>query len=136
MRVQLVVAFAALSAFAQSANDIRLWVAVRQHILNDDAYFEQQVRGSALPVLEGTIVSMEPATRPHTLRIGIETPLVAELRLRIGRADQGARMHTTPARKSKIRFAHAVAESYTKQPFMITAAIEEMELDYEDEAAR
>jgi hypothetical protein len=130
--------FVALGAFAQSANDIRMWIALRQQILNDPTgkFFEENLRGAAPPVLEGTIVAMEPETRPHTLMIGIETPLVAELKLRIGRADQGARMHTTPPRKSKIRFRHAAFDSYTRQPFLVTATIDEMDLDYEDEAAQ
>jgi hypothetical protein len=74
---------------------------------------------------------MEPATRPHTLMIGIETPFVAELRLQIQRNGESARMPTTPVRKSKIYFRTALPVSMTKQPFVLTAVVDEMELDYE-----
>jgi hypothetical protein len=89
------------------------------------------LKASSLPVTTGTIVAMEPEQRPQTLMIGIETPLVAELRLQILRHGQPARMNTTPARRTRIHFNAAAVQSFTARPFLLTATIDEAEIDYE-----
>lgn len=132
-RLILTAAMAAGAAglWAQTVQQQMMWVSIRQQLLRDPEYFEV-VRGSGLPLFEGTVVSMDPPQRPGTLMIGIETPLVAELRLRITRQGEPARMRTTPAKKSKIRFRTAVVEGFTRQPFLLMASIDELDLDFED----
>jgi len=127
----LLVILTATVLFAQTQPGLDEWVKLRQALLGGETTVEQ-LRESSLPVTEGTVVAMEPATRPRTLLIGIETPQIAELRLEIQRDGAPARMHTTPPRKSKIRFRAAEPVSFTKRPFVLTARIDEMDLDFEE----
>ena len=123
-------------ALAQTQGDLQAWVKLRAGLLQDESAWER-IRELPLPVTEGTVVGMEPATRPRTLLVGIETPQIAELRLEIRRDGQPARMHTTPPWKSKIRFRAAAPASFAKRPFLLTATIDEMDLDFvESEGAR
>ncbi len=132
MSFRLFAPLVAACALAQSAGDVSYWLNLRKSVLKDDAYFDQ-LRDAGMPAIEGTIVTMEPSLRPHTLMIGIETPLVAELRLEIQHDGQNARLNTTPALKSKIRFHMAMPKSVRKQPFVLTATVDEMNLDYEQD---
>lgn len=120
-----------LAAFAQEANVTAEWKRMRERLLVDETYIDE-VRGGQLPVSEGYIVAMEPAVRPHTLLIGIETPLVAELKLRLLRDGAPARLTATPARKTKIHFRSAQIESFTRHPFVLTATTEDSGIDYDE----
>ncbi len=71
---------------------------------------------------KGTLISMTPAVRPKELILGIENPSVPDVTLKLdsalpGKMEPGA----------QIEFA-GVAKSYTKEPFMVTFAVEKSAL--------
>ena len=131
MKIGLAGLFIPVLLAAQTVTGLDAWLKLRRALIAGETTLEQ-LRESTLPVIEGTVVTMEPATRPRTLLIGVETPQIGELRLEIRRDGQPARMRTTPPRKSKIRFRAAEAVSFTKRPFVLTAVIDEMDLDFEE----
>ena len=88
-----------------------------------DHYFEAELKGSAVPELEGTLVEARPACRPSELRIAIELPngspnppaeigLKFETRLK-GHPTLGTEIHWT-----------GVPTAFSRDPFLLTMDVE------------
>jgi hypothetical protein len=105
---------------AKSNPQLALFLNVKKELTGADgaAYFENNMKGKALPEFEGTLVSTNPETKPKELVVGISGS-TAEITVKLdaplaGKMDPGA----------KIKFKDSVPESFTKEPFMLTVTAE------------
>ncbi len=110
-------------AAARANPMLALWKRVHQELASDHgaAYFENSMKGALLPggaegvkKFRGRLVSAVPAGRPRLLVLAIENPAKPDATLKLdsplsGKMEPGA----------EISF-EGVAESYTKDPFMVT----------------
>jgi hypothetical protein len=105
---------------AKENPELALWKSVKDQLIaaNGEAYFNDQLKDHAVPKLKGKLVSMKPAIRPKELVLAIQTPDAPEVTLKLenplpGKADKG----------TEIAF-EGVPTAFTKDPFMLTFAIE------------
>ncbi len=119
-------------AAARANPMLALWKRIRTELQSDTgpAYFENNMKGAALPAnvngvakLKGKIISMVPATKPKEIIVAIENPNVPDATLRLdsalpGKMEPGA----------EIEF-DGVAESYTKDPFMVVFSVEKSHIE-------
>lgn len=119
-------------AAAKANPMLALWKRVKQELQGPDgaAYFENNMKGAALPAgvngvtkFKGKIVSMTPETRPKEIVLAIENGTTPDATLKLdsalpGKMDAG----------SEIEF-DGVAESYTKDPFMVTFNVEKSHVE-------
>lgn len=119
-------------AAARANPMLALWKRIKTELLSPDGstYFENNMKGAALPggvngvtKLKGTLVSMSPATRPKELVLAIENSNTPDVTLKLdsalaGKMEPGA----------EISF-DGVAESYTKDPFMVTFTVEKSHIE-------
>ena len=102
--------------------DLKLWSSLRRSLVAADGedFFQQNLKGFALPVMIGTLISSTPAERPTILVIGLSNPATPEIRLRL-KDDSGADapLKGPIAPGSQIRF-EGVPTAFTKDPFMLT----------------
>jgi tetratricopeptide (TPR) repeat protein len=118
---------AAVDKAAEEANPaLALWRSVKKELLSDGgtAYFEKSMKGALLPggangvtKFKGKLV-FSTAAKPKELVLGIEKAEAAEVTLKLdgvlpGKMEAGA----------EIEF-DGVAESFTKDPFMVTFTLE------------
>jgi len=111
---------------------LTLWVkTLKENLLKPDGdmFFEMNVKDAALPggangvtKFKGKIVSMTPATRPKEVELAIEKPGVADAKLVFETALPGK---MEPGEELEFE---GVAKSMTKEPFMITFAVEKDQL--------
>ncbi|MBM3793034.1 MAG: hypothetical protein FJW31_02995 [Acidobacteria bacterium] len=96
-----------------------LWLQLKEGLnaAGGDQYWEQ-IKGSALPKFKGKVVSATPPARPKEIIVGISGAEVSEVKLileqPVGKVDPGL----------EIEFEGAVPKEFAKDPFMITADIE------------
>ena len=114
-------------AAARANPMLALWRRIKTELASEQgaSYFENNMKGAALPggvngvtKFKGRIVSMTPEIRPKELVLAIENPNTADVTLKLdsalaGKMEPGA----------EIEF-DGVAESYTKEPFMVTFNVE------------
>ena len=105
----------------QSDPQKALWLAVRKELVgpNGPAYFESNVKGTGLPKLKGTIISVKPATRPKEIVLALASVEQPEITLKVNEAMAG-----TAAAGTQIEFEEAVPTAFTPEPFMLTAEID------------
>lgn len=89
---------------------------------NGQQQFDSQVKGSQLPKFRGKLVSQSPETRPKQLVIAVEDPTKPDVTLNFetplpGKADPGTTLEFV-----------GVAQSFNKEPFMITMDAERKNL--------
>jgi tetratricopeptide (TPR) repeat protein len=104
---------------------LALWKSIKETLIGPDgqAYFEKNMKGAMIPTpFTGKLISMEPATRPTTLVIGVENGAVPDATLRFetplpGKADPG----------TVLSFS-GMPESFTKDPFMVTFSMDKKNL--------
>jgi hypothetical protein len=107
---------------------LTLWVkTLKENLIKDDGdmFFEMNVKDAALPggangvmKFKGKIVSMTPANRPKEIDLAIEHAGVADAKLTFEAALPG-KMETG----EELEF-DGQAKSFTKEPFMITFAVD------------
>jgi hypothetical protein len=111
---------------------LALWRSIHQELVSDGgaAYFENNMKGAGLPggvngvtKFKGKLVSMTPAVRPKELVLAVEDPSKPDVTLKLdsplpGKMDPGG----------DIEF-DGVADSYTKDPFMVTFTVEKGHLE-------
>lgn len=119
-------------AAAKANPMLALWKSIHQELVGDGgvAYFENNMKGAALPggangvtKFKGKLISMTPATRPKELVLAIEDSNKADVTLKVDSPLPG-KMEPD----GMIEF-DGVAESYTKDPFMVTFAVEKSHIE-------
>ena len=104
-----------------------LWFAVKTSLTGDNgpAYFASNVKDAELPggangvkTFSGTILTVEPAEKPTRITVGIEDPTKADATLLFTTAIPAAAL-TKIKVGEKVDFS-GVAESFTKDPYMLT----------------
>ncbi len=119
-------------AAARANPMLALWKSIHQELISDGgaAYFENNMKGAALPggvngltKFKGKLISMSPPVRPKELVLAIENPDTPDVTLKLesplaGKMEPGA----------EIEF-DGVADSYTKDPFMVTFTVEKSHVE-------
>lgn len=108
--------------------ELALWKKIRDALSATDGehYFESELKGSAVPELQGILVEARPICRPVELQVAIHLPndtqdqredVVLKLEKPLtGKPDTGSEFHWT-----------GVATAFSKEPFLLT-----MDLDPSD----
>ncbi len=123
--------FEAEEALERANPSLGLWKRVRGELQHEggEAYFTDSVKGYSLPggangvaKFKGKLVSMTPEVRPKELVLAIENPDHPDATLKLdsalpGKMEPGA----------EIEF-EGVADSYTKDPFMLTFVVEKSKI--------
>jgi len=120
-------------AAAEKANPmLALWKSIHKELESPDgaAYFENNMKGAALPggvngvtKFKGTLISTAPAVHPKELVLAIEDPTKPDVTLKLDSALPGK---MEPG--GEIEF-DGVADSYTKDPFMVTFQVDKTHID-------
>ena len=119
-------------ADAKAHPDIALWKTIKEALTgaNAQSYFDSSMKDALLPggangvqKFSAHVISMEPATRPKTLVVGIENATTPDATLKFetplpGKVEPG----------TFISFS-GVAESYTANPFMVVFNVERKNLE-------
>ncbi len=104
-----------------------LWYGVKQQLTGDNGatYFSNDVKDTELPggangvkTFSGTILTLDPADKPTRITVGIEDPTKADATLLFTTAIPAAALDKLKV-GGKVDFT-GVAESYTKDPYMLT----------------
>jgi hypothetical protein len=108
---------------AQGDPQVALWTGIKRELNGPDGqqYFEDNVKGAALPRLTGTLASAlinEGVSRVILKMAESEQP---EVTLVVHNG--AARVRGTPAVGTKIEFS-GIAREFTKRPFMLTFDVE------------
>ncbi len=92
------------------------WLAIKENLTGaDSAKFWGEMKGKALPELQGTVVSAKPAVKPKVVEIGITAPGTAEVTLTA--PETPARCKLDPG--AVIKFKDVEAKDFTANPFML-----------------
>jgi len=119
-------------AAARANPMLALWKSIRKELQSDGgaAYFENNMKGALLPggangvtKFKGKLVSMSPAVRPKELVLAIEDSTRPDVTLKLDSALPGK---MEPG--GELEF-DGVAESYSKDPFMVTFTVEKTHVD-------
>ncbi|HLH39904.1 MAG TPA: hypothetical protein VKX39_12210 [Bryobacteraceae bacterium] len=119
-------------AAARANPMLALWKRIHQELASENgaAYFENSMKGALLPggaegvtKFRGRLISATPAERPRTLVLAIENPDKPDATLKLdsplsGKMEPGG----------EISF-DGVADSYTKDPFMVTFSVEKGQIE-------
>jgi len=119
-------------AAARANPMLALWKSIVKELHSDggQAYFDNNMKGAVLPGgvnnvarFKGKLVSTSPTLRPKELVLAMEDPARPDVTLRLdsalpGKMDPGG----------DIEF-EGVADSFTKDPFMVTFTVEKSKID-------
>jgi tetratricopeptide (TPR) repeat protein len=107
--------------FEKSNPQLALWMKIKAALAdtNGDDYFNNQLKGAAVPQLKGTLVDAKPACRSKELLIAVplpdaQQPLQAEITLKLD-----APLTGKPELNAEIQF-EGVPSAFTKDPFMLS----------------
>jgi hypothetical protein len=116
--------------FSKNNPMLAFWRQVKQGLTGDgSAAYAEAMIGSALPgnqvpdgKFRGKLISATPETRPKELKLAIETPMIADVTLKLteplpGKMDPGG----------EIAFS-GVAKEFSKDPFMVTFEVEKEDI--------
>jgi tetratricopeptide (TPR) repeat protein len=118
-------------AEAKSHPDLALWKNIKEALTgaNAQSYFDGSMKGAQLPggannvqKFTAKVISMEPASKPKSLVVGIENGTTPDATLKFETALPGK---VEPG--TEIKFA-GVAQSYTASPFMVVFDVERKDL--------
>jgi len=116
--------------FEKSNPQLALWMKIKAALAdtNGDDYFNNQLKGSAVPKLKGTLVDAKPACRSKELLIAVplpdaQQPLQAEITLKLD-----APLTGKPELNAEIQF-EGVPGAFAKDPFMLTLDVEKAKVD-------
>jgi hypothetical protein len=92
------------------------WVRIRQKLeaLDGAKYFADSLHGSALPALQGTLISSDPPENPKELTLGILDPTKSEVVIKLDSEFPNA------ADPGTVLEFQGTADSYVKDPFALT----------------
>jgi len=102
--------------FNKNNPELAKWKAMKQGLLTEANYFEQ-MKGAKLPKLRGTVVS----AKPKEILLALSDPTTPEVTLKFEtpvRADAGATL-----------VFEGVADSFSKEPFMLTLTAEKSDVE-------
>jgi tetratricopeptide (TPR) repeat protein len=118
--------------FETSHPDIALWMRLKATLTSDQGqqYFDSGMKGAAVPELTGTV--LESACRAKELKVAVPLPdatgaPVPEITLKLVNEAGAASPLPGKAESGRVTFA-GVAESFTKDPFMLTMTIEKKDI--------
>jgi len=105
--------------------ELALWMKIRDALAGADGehYFDAELKGSAVPELEGTLVEARPPCRPSELRVAIALPnsppnAPPEVALKLD-----MRLTGRPALGGQIHWS-GVPAAFSKDPFLLTMEAE------------
>ncbi len=99
---------------------LKQWYAVQQQLITQGAsYFDQNVKDNQLPggdvkLFKGTVISMDPADKPTKLVVGVFDPTKPDATLTFDSP------LTSAVKVGDVVEFSGVADTFTKDPFMIT----------------
>jgi tetratricopeptide (TPR) repeat protein len=119
-------------ASAKANPMLALWKSIKKELQSDagQTYFDNSMKGAELPGgvnnvarFKGKLISMSPTVKPRELVLAIEDPSKPDVTLKLdsslpGKMEAGA----------EIDF-EGVADSFTKDPFMVTFTVEKSKID-------
>lgn len=116
----------ALNARIGSDPQFKLWYAIKQNLQDKgDSFFNSDVKEVEIPGgaegiknFSGTIISLDPPDRPTKVVIGVEDPTKPDATLEFSQPLPPEALDTIKVGQ-KIEFS-GVADSYTKDPYMLT----------------
>jgi len=107
--------------FADAHPQIALWMAIKAALLqpNGEQYFDQKLKGYAVPQLTGKLVEAKPACRPRELLVAVPTPDAAkspapEIQLKLDKPLAGKLEPGTDLRWE------GVPSAFSGDPFLLT----------------
>jgi hypothetical protein len=122
------IANAAQEKFEQDNPQLALWMKIKAALLNtgNEEYFQQQLKGAAVPQLKGRLVDAKPACRPKELVIAVPLPdaqkgPVPEITLALEKPLTGK-----PELQTEVQW-EGVPSAFTREPFMLTMDTEKVE---------
>ena len=110
---------------AKANPELALWKSIKEALVAQDGatYFEDKMKGAAVPTLKGKVVSMTPALKPKTLVLAMdEDGKTADATLKFEAALAGK---VEPG--TELSF-EGVPESYTASPFMVVFNVDKDKL--------
>jgi hypothetical protein len=105
----------------------KIWYAIKQQLTGDqgDQFFNSNVKDAEVPggsegvkTFNGTVISIDPPDRPTKIVLGIEDPAKPDATLTFTKPLPAAALDKIKVGQ-KIDFS-GVADSYTKEPYMLT----------------
>lgn len=120
-----------LQEAAKDNPSLPLWVkGVKDPLMAEGGqeYFQGKVKDFELPppeqpLLQGSVISHTPARAPKTIVLGIEDPKVPEVTIVLDSPMAG------PAEPGTVIKFKGVATSFTREPFMVTFAVEKKNVE-------
>jgi tetratricopeptide (TPR) repeat protein len=100
---------------------LAIWLRVKGQLTADNgqAYFDNELKGSAVPKLKGKVISASPEAKPKEIVVGVENPDQQEIKLVVSEGT----MPTKADPGTEIEF-EGVPTGFTKEPFLLTMDIE------------
>jgi tetratricopeptide (TPR) repeat protein len=95
------------------------WLQIKKALNEQGQAFFETMKGAALPKLKGKVVNQTPARRPKEITIGLSSGDQEEMKLVL---DTPMANPADPG--TEIEFDAAVPQTYTADPFLITADVE------------
>ncbi len=118
--------------FETSHPDIALWMRLKATLASDQGqqYFDSGMKGAQVPQLTGTV--LESKCRAKELQVAVPLPdatgaPVAEITLKLVNESGAPSALTGKAETGRVTFV-GVAESFTKEPFMLTMNIDKKDI--------
>jgi hypothetical protein len=117
----------AINARIASDPQFKLWYTIKQNLTGDqgDAFFNSNVKDAEIPGgaegvkdFTGTVISIDPPDRPTKVVLGIEDPAKPDATLEFSQPLPAAALDKIKVGQ-KLDFS-GVADSYTKDPYMLT----------------
>ena len=105
----------------------KVWYAIQQQLVGDqgESYFSNSVKGLEIPgdavpdkSFTGTVISLDPANAPTKVMVGVQDPTKPDATLTFSKPLPAAALDKVKAGQT-IQFS-GVADSYTKDPYMLT----------------
>jgi hypothetical protein len=118
--------------FAANNPRLAMWKNIRSELDKPEgaAYFEQNMKGAAIPELRGWVVSQSPESRPKTVVVSISDKSTPEITLELDTPLAG------PAQPGTEVVFEGVAKTFSKEPFMLTMDVEKTKLSGWPEAPK
>ena len=105
--------------FKKGNPQLALWMSIKDQLTSQGAgYFDGQLKGSGVPKLKGTVLSVKPATNSKEIVLAMSDTTTAEVTLVLEEALVGK-----PETGNAIEF-EGVPSAFTKEPFMLTFDVE------------
>jgi hypothetical protein len=110
--------------FEKSNPQLAMWMHIRSALVdaNGAAFFESQMKGTAVPPLRGQLIEAKPACRSKELLAAIPLPdstkPTAEIRLKLDKPLAGK-----PSPGSEFQW-NGVATAFTPEPFLLTMDVD------------